>query len=317
MKNIFTKMMYEIQKKHDVMIVTVISHKDSSLRETGKQMLVDKYGGVHGTIGGGAAEEAVREKALELLKEKKSSVCDFVIKAEEGQDKGMVCGADIRVHFQYIPHDDIKWQEEASKLLNMIENHESGYLVLMTDGSHGVITDYIHYEDYESDATVVLKLPVGERAIIFGCGHCCKALVPILASVGFRVTVYDDRPEITVKENYPAAETIICDSYENIDAHIKFTADDYVLVMTSGHMYDYYCEKKILENDFAYLGVMGSKKKKASIDARLLKEGISQDKIDRAHLPVGIHIKSKTPQEIAVSIAAEMIFKRALNRERQ
>lgn len=156
-----------------------------------------------------------------------------------------------------------------------------------------------------------LPLPSGERAVIFGAGHCGLALAAVLHMVGFRVTVMDNRPELLTKERFPQAEELICGDLEHIADHITITPEDYAVVMTNAHTYDFVLQSQLLRSPMAYVGVIGSRSKKASVEERLRGVGVTDEMIQTVHTPIGLTIGAVTPEEIAVSIAAEMIQVRA------
>ena len=160
-----------------------------------------------------------------------------------------------------------------------------------------------------------LPLPVRERAVIFGGGHCAQALVPVLAGVGFRVTVMEDRPDYADPALFPAAERVLCGDYARIAETLALTAEDYVVVMTNGHRGDLAVQLQVLRDPPTYVGVIGSRSKKAYVETQLRAAGIPEEVIARVHSPIGTAIRAVTPEEIAISIAGEMIRERALARE--
>ena len=160
-----------------------------------------------------------------------------------------------------------------------------------------------------------LPLPIGERAVIFGAGHIARALVPLLRSVEFRPVVYDDRPALADPAAFPDAEQVVCGDFRNIAGALPLSPEDYVVVMTSGHLHDLEIQEQILRQELAYVGVIGSRAKIAAVNARLREAGISEEKLRTVHTPVGTPIKAVTPAEIAVSITGEMIYERACRRE--
>ncbi|MFR0768790.1 MAG: XdhC family protein [Dysosmobacter sp.] len=148
--------------------------------------------------------------------------------------------------------------------------------------------------------------------MIFGAGHIARALVPLLRSVEFRPVVYDDRPALADPAAFPDAERVVCGDFRNIAGTLPLSPEDYVVVMTSGHLHDLEIQEQILRQELAYVGVIGSRAKIAAVNARLREAGISEEKLCTVHTPVGTPIKAVTPAEIAVSIAGEMIYERAL-----
>ena len=161
---------------------------------------------------------------------------------------------------------------------------------------------------------ISLPLPIGQRALLFGAGHISQALCPLLTTIGFRPVVFDDRPELANTRLFPTAEQVICGDFTRISDYLTITDEDFVVIMTSGHVRDFQVEEQTLRGDFAYVGVIGSRRKTASVNQRLLEAGIPQSSIDLVHTPIGTPILAVTPEEIAVSIAGEMIQVRAQRR---
>ena len=112
-------------------------------------------------------------------------------------------------------------------------------------------------------------------------------------------------------ETFPEGIEIIKGRFNNIDSYIKITDDDYVVIMTSGHIADYEILEQVTRRDISYIGVIGSRSKIAATRKKLLEAGIDESRIDRIHTPIGIAIKAETPAEIAVSVASELILHRA------
>lgn len=157
----------------------------------------------------------------------------------------------------------------------------------------------------------VEPLGTGSRVTVFGCGHVCRALAPLLLQVGFSVNVVDDRPEWADPAAFPAGVRVRCCQFQQAMEDMAHVGQrDYVLAMTRGHDFDYEVLRFFVEKGAAYLGGMASRKKTREFKDRMLEEGVPQDAIDRMHVPVGLPIGSVTPQEIAVSVAAQMILVR-------
>ena len=331
MDRIFAKLLYEMEKKLDTVLVTIIGDKGSAPRGAGSQMLVGEGGRILGSIGGGAVEARAEKMALDLL-EKKISCCHlFQLHEKSADDLGMVCGGTVKVLFQFVPGDSVYWTNLAGNIVDRIAARKSGWLILKTDGSAPALVDgngtEIMGEEVPGSMTrngwipfqgqdyFCLPLPIGERAILFGAGHCGQALASLLHTVGFRVTVFDEREEYANEAYFPTAEHIVVGDYTKLEDHISVTEDDYVVVMTSGHSYDMEVQDQVLRGDFAYLGVIGSRRKTAAVNQKLRARGITDEMLERVHTPIGMSIKAVTPEEIAVSIAGEMIYVRALRRE--
>lgn len=143
------------------------------------------------------------------------------------------------------------------------------------------------------------------RLFICGGGHISCELVRMASLLDFQITVMDDREEFASAERFPQADEVICDSFENLARHL--TPDSCCVVVTRGHRNDLVCVREILKHPFGYLGMIGSRAKVQTTFETLAKEGISQEKIDAVHAPIGLDIGAQTPAEIAVSILAQII----------
>lgn len=310
MQTIFAKLLYEMEKQHDTVLATIIRESGSTPRGAGAQMLVNAQGPQAGTIGGGNVENLSIIHAQELIARKRGDVREYKLHRSDTEDIGMVCGGDVTVLFTFIPASDAAWHALASSLLERIAKYQPCYLSLPLTGQGGYLTD-----EPPKDGAFSLPVAIGERALLFGAGHCALALAPVLKSIGFRVTVFDDRADLVTKERFPAAESLICGDFGHIGQYLTTEPGDYIVIMTSGHTHDFEVQEQILRRPAAYVGVIGSRAKTASVNARLRAAGVDEAAIASLHTPVGVAIKAVTPAEIAVSIAGEMIYERALRRE--
>ncbi|MBQ9148914.1 MAG: XdhC family protein [Oscillospiraceae bacterium] len=331
MNSIFAKMLYELEKNHDLMLVTIISERGSSPRGTGSQMLVNMDGRLLGTIGGGAVEYQAEQLALTLLAQKRSERHDYRLRKNEKEDIGMACGGDVAVWLQYVDAAQPQWGELAQAVLAQISARKPGWLVQKLDGSMPALLgengEVLAGQSCANSAAYTIPgcmlteegfsmpLPIGERAFIFGGGHIARCLAPLLKTVGFRVTVMDNREEFANPADFSGAERVICGDYLKLSDYVNLTGEDFVVVMTNGHSHDYDIQEQILRQETAYVGVIGSRRKTAVVNQRLRQAGVPEEGIAHVHTPVGMSIKAVTPEEIAVSIAGEMILVRATRRE--
>lgn len=306
MKTIFGKLLYEQEKGNDTVLVTIVSDRGSAPRGAGSMMLVGAGGRILGTIGGGAVEKRSEELALTLLGEKRSLMHEFRLNTNDVENIGMVCGGDVSVLFRFIAADDAAWNELIREAVGLMERREAGYLTLgenvasLSDCAEGLIR---------------LLLPLGERAVIFGGGHIAAALAPLLGKVGFRTVIFDDRAEYSNPARFPSAERCIRGDFSDISVSLELEPEDYIVVMTNGHSHDMEVQAQVLRAPAAYVGVIGSRSKTAAVNAKLRELGISDEALSIVHTPIGTSIKAVTPEEIAVSIAGEMIYVRAALRE--
>jgi len=312
MRRIFDTLLRQLESGAGAVLCTVIARTGSAPRGAGAQMLVGSAGRMEGTIGGGYAERQAELHALQLLGQRRHDTRVYALHPEGGI--GAVCGGEVTVHFAYIAPGDGAWTALAGELLDAIRARQNAWLALHLAGGAPRL---FSAEECAQGQDNCFALPVlaGERAVIFGAGHCARALCPALAAVGFRVTVYDNRMEYAQAACFPQAESVICAEFDEIGKHLLLAPEDYAVVMTSGHEHDFAVLEQILRLPLAYAGAIGSRKKTAVVNSRLLASGIAQEAIDRLHAPIGLAIMAATPEEIAVSVAAEMILARAKRRE--
>lgn len=179
-------------------------------------------------------------------------------------------------------------------------------------GCGGDATIQIEYVDPENPGTFTEDFRTTTKAYIFGGGHVAKALDPVLRHVDFETVIIDDREEYANAERFPeAAQIIVCDSFDSCFDEIKPDGDSFLIIVTRGHRGDLQVLRQALKQPHAYIGMIGSRRKNAMLFEQLLSEGATQEELDAVYAPIGLDISSETPEEIAVSIAAEMIRVRA------
>lgn len=287
-------------------------------------MVVNSTGRVEGTIGGGAIEGKSIAFAKELIQSKESKLNDYALNFESTSSNsatGMICGGNISVYFSYIDHSDTNWISVLQDCKKCFDEHINSYLKINISNNTPSLTyddslkNTVQYTGSLINDTFVMPLPLNERAVVFGGGHVARSLVPVLSSIGFDCVVFENREDFAKPELFPTASKIILGDYNQLDQYIDLNKDDYYIVMTNGHAHDYIIEKQLLQRQYSYIGVMGSRKKIATINAMLIEDGITAQTISSVHTPIGLPIKAVTPEEIAISVAAECIQVRANLRE--
>ncbi len=148
------------------------------------------------------------------------------------------------------------------------------------------------------------------HVVILGAGHVGKMLSKLARFAGFRVTVIDDRAEFANRENIPDANELLVGEFERAFSQVPVSRETSIVVATRGHNHDLDAVKSALRTNAGYIGLLGSKRKKALLHKALRDAGFSANDIDRVVIPVGISIGSVTPEEIAVSIMAQIIQRR-------
>lgn len=143
---------------------------------------------------------------------------------------------------------------------------------------------------------------------IFGSGHISLSLAKIGRLLGFKIVVIDDRPEFANPDRFPEAEVILIDDFTKAFPKLRIIdKSSYIVIVTRNHRYDKMVLEWAMDTKAKYIGMIGSKTKVKTIFSHLLAEGISKELLDKVHAPIGLAINAQTPEEIAVSILAEII----------
>lgn len=144
--------------------------------------------------------------------------------------------------------------------------------------------------------------------VVFGAGHVGQAVALIAALTGYHVTVIDDREEFASRARMPDARIdLLVSDYAGAVDKLTITTNTAVVIVTRGHQYDELCLKGVAGSKAGYIGMIGSRRRVLSVFKKLVSEGLSNEVLQRVHAPIGLRIGAKSPQEIAVSILAEII----------
>ena len=339
MKDLFQTLHQAMLNNQAIVFVSVVADSGSTPRGSGARMLVGQNGRLAGTIGGGAVEYRSEQLAQEVLEHKQSLIKPFRLAPNQIEDLGMICGGNVTVYFQYIAGGNPQIMALCEEVDRLLAKNQNVWLIteLAEDDNNwrmGIYSDqnglsqidlppeaftpYLQRKpvrfEYQGRKLYIEPLSFAGRCYIFGGGHISLEIVPLLSHLGFDCVVLEDRPEFANQQRFPQAKEVICGSLDDINALVKINADDYVLVLTRGHAFDYVVQKQVLSlpNPPFYLGVIGSRGKVAQVKKRLRDEGgISEALLERIYSPVGLPIKADTPAEIAISIAAELVLVRA------
>jgi xanthine dehydrogenase accessory factor len=145
---------------------------------------------------------------------------------------------------------------------------------------------------------------------LFGAGHISQQLAPLAKRVHFKVVVIDDREIFVNRERFPEADEVIVSEFERSFDQITIDDSSYIVIVTRGHLYDGLILERAVKTDAHYIGMIGSQKKIQTLYRNLVEKGIPKEVLKRVHAPIGLDIHSETPEEIAVSIVAELIKER-------
>jgi xanthine dehydrogenase accessory factor len=326
-------------------LATIISHEGSTPRTSGTRMLITGEQEIVGTIGGGLLELETMQVAAQMNAQAPARYLDFDLANQDAANIGMICGGGVRVLLDYIrPDEDNRrlfttWREELAQgrrtmLLSQVsgtrtkirkidhallksDNSLQGPLDLPADVSaalSSLITKATHVQVLDLEAGMVVADPghFAPTLFIFGAGHVAQPTAHLAAMVGFDVVVLDDRSEFAAAARFPDAAAVhTISSFDTAFDDLSVNADAYIIIVTRGHLHDRTVLAQALKTPAAYIGMIGSRTKRDAIYMRLLKDGHTASDIARVHSPIGLSIGADTPEEIAVSIVAELIAVRA------
>ncbi len=308
--NFWQQVLSKIKEDQQVYLLTVIENIGSSPGRKGFKMLIANDGFICGSIGGGVMEFSLVEEARALLE--KGDMHIFlkrqIHRGHKEYGSGMICSGEQTVVFHPLNVKDV---EMVKKLIDCEENNRKGILEIGSEFIRFLADEQINGFDCEITSEMEWKFrePVGvvNTLYIIGGGHVSVAVSDLFVNLGFQVEVFDDRENLnTLEENNSAHKKQVI-HFHKIQDYVRVGNQSYVTIMTNRYIDDKLVLGKLIQSDFAYIGVLGSKAKLKAMWEVLQREGVSKEELDKVHGPIGISIKSQTPQEIAVSIAAEVI----------
>lgn len=336
----------EFEEGQNFVLATILSVEGSSPRHVGTRFLVRQDGSIVGTIGGGLFEARVQKMALSALQERRSRRALFSFAGKDADATEMICGGTAEVLIEFVDSRYKQQEQIFRKILASYKGRETGYLLtqvsipphgdsneplqhLILDREGGTlggfpgdtaVIKHVLSLGFVKPAVQFLSVPGGEHPIllealrpagvvyVFGGGHVGVCVVHLAAYVNFRVVVLDDRSGFLTHERVPDADQVITlDSFQKAFERILVDEDSYIVIVTRGHSHDRTVLAQALRTPAGYIGMIGSRRKNALIFEALLSQGFTPEDLARVHAPIGLAIGGETPEEIGVSIVAEMI----------
>ncbi len=304
----FWKSLYTaLKNQQNLVLLVVVESLNSSPGRQGFKMFVAPDGTMLGTIGGGVMEFAFVEKAKKALLEKtapKISLTRQIHGGSQPESSGMICSGEQSIA-------TITLDKQHLAVIEDLIAHPNGVLNFNESGISYEKTERLKqkFSFVKTEVTWLYKEQIHQKPKLYivGAGHVGAATSKICQQVGFDVVLLDNRPHLnTFNACTEITDKRIVD-YNSISDFIEEGSHVYVAVMTHGYKDDKIILAPLLNKQFKFLGVLGSRAKIKIMFRSLLKEGFSQEALDRVHAPLGLFIKSETPQEIAISIAAQLI----------
>lgn len=291
----------------------MLESNGSSPGRQGFFMAVSADGAMQGSIGGGIMEHKFVEVAKERLKAQsleKVNVRKQVHDKSAGTNQsGMICSGEQTILLYPVKKED---ETTVQHIIASLEQYENGMLELSPTGisfSASIpVTNFSFVQQSENDWLYQEKIGYKNRLYIIGAGHCALAFAELLSKMDFYIHLFDNRENLnTFQQNSFVHEKSLIADYRELEHIVPSGNNHYVVIMTFGYRTDTIAIKALLNKQFKYIGVLGSKKKMEKLFSDFKEAGIDENKLNNIHTPIGIHIKSETPEEIAVSIAAEII----------
>ena len=346
MHEVFKEAEHLLQAGEPIVVATVIDTKGSTPQKPGAKLLVRKDGSGVGTLGGGCVEGDIWFAASELMRRGGGAQYrDYHLNEDLAAEDGLVCGGTMYFLIDpiYQPEGYLSYAQEIDDaysggpsvaLASLVKAATGGHsttgakLLIRENGStEGSLGD----AELDSDAAArARKLMLHGRSdyvtapdgaeyfleayttppqlVLCGGGHVSKAIAPLAATLGFRIFVTDDREEFANQDRFPEADKVVAKKPEDAMAELPINANTFIVVVTRGHRYDNVALEAAAATPASYVGLMGSKRKTILIYEDLIRAGMSLDRMREIRSPIGLDIHARTPEEIAVSIMAEILM---------
>ncbi len=347
MKNIYIQLLDLHATYPDMVLSTVSRSTGSTPQKPGSSALFGKSGLITGTVGGGILEAKVQEISQNAINSKDSCQPTFFLNSDLPGGEDSICGGQISVLIDSSPLDHLLVFERIKRsvkekipgvLITMITPYKEKKVYInrywMTEQDKALISDQLDQKIEQEVKDIIRKCnpsdfrvfetsnPGRETSsflllepvfpppslIIAGAGHIGKALAHLGSLLDFEVTVIDDRPEYANSNNIQDAEYIIVENIGKALHKINKTPDTYIVIVSRGHKDDAAALKECIGSEAAFIGMIGSKNKVSTMHRDFIEKGwTTEQQWEFIHAPVGMEINSLTVEEIAVSIAAQLI----------
>ncbi|MEF8822827.1 MAG: XdhC/CoxI family protein [Desulfohalobiaceae bacterium] len=341
MESVYHHMLQELDRGGQVVLARVARQHGSAPRSVGAWCLVSSDGGLHGSVGGGLLEAQVADRARLMLDTGSTELISFSLRDGDAAQSGMVCGGDVDVllericaesggreaiaraaEFQEQGRTGVQFSlvpdpqsEETGSGQGLLDDSGkcSGHLPVPEElrSSFSSLTEPGLVRTQSGDLYFIDPVRPQSSLVIFGGGHISLPLARMASEVHFRITVVDDREAFANRERFPAAQRVIRTPFAEALDRLQIHENTYLAIVTRGHLFDREVLRRALETPAAYVGMIGSRRKIRTLFESLEEEGFSRERLDAVHTPIGLDIGAKTPEEIALSIVAELVQVRA------
>ena len=304
MKHLVFQALADAARSSERVALGIISGvKGSSPQKVGAKALFYDDGRIHGTLGGGCLEAEIQQRAIQSLRTQEPATFDLLLDHDFGWDDGLICGG--KVLGVILPTAIVPGPEFWTKLARRLDTVTWG---IKKDFSIAIAEQAAREADWLYRETITPPCNMW----IAGAGHIAQAVAPLAAQLDFAVTVFDDRPALANHHYFPENIALQVDVWEKLARLPLPATPSFALIVTRGHRHDALVLKDWIHKPFLFLGMIGSSRKARTIFEHFREEKIAtEEELRRVACPVGIQIQSQSVEEIAVSIVAQFIEKRA------
>ena len=307
----------QLERGERVFVACVAEHTRGSPGTAGAKLLVAESGALVGTVGGGVMEHRLVEQARELLRSGRAQPEKHTLvhsDTAEGERSGMVCEGSQSNVFCVLAGDRDCAAVDA--IASAVREDRPAWMAIDAAGLR-LLDREPDFSCRRSRLPEKGKLRYEEdllnrrRLAVIGGGHCAVALAEVMARLGYRTRIFDTRTEVVTHDRAAAVGTVshVAD-YATAGPLIGYPELTAVVVMTADYQTDVRALLGVADLPVPFVGLMGGRRKIGRIFGRLREEGMAQETLDRVHAPVGLDIGSDTPEEIAVSVAAQILRER-------
>jgi len=291
-------------------LATVARTSGSTPVPVGTKLLIGPAGRLEGTVGGGCVEADVIAAAADV-RDLGPRIFTHHLNADLAGDLGLSCGGTVEIVLEPLVS-----AEGYVRALERAAGAESGVVTTSLDWSAGPRKDFAPgpvaaiapLAELSSDRrTLIERVSLPPRVLVFGAGHVGSAIALAADAAGFRVVVVDDRPEFADPGRFPRRVTVWAASVDEALSRFSIGAVDAIVIATRGHRHDAVILERVAASAASYVGLLGSRRKQAVVTKALATAGVPAEALARVRVPVGLAIGAVTPEEIAVSIVAELI----------
>ena len=333
--NIYAKAEEYLKEGIGGVIATIVRKVGATPQQAGAKIFVGGDGKIFGTIGGGCVEAEVWQQSRKIINTERVKLLHFSMSGSAVEDEGMICGGSVDLFLEPLLQkhahiykgigNSVDKGDPAVIVTTFNGNSFTKTLLLRRDAILGdplpasLAEDIGNYlcitEPVFEDGLIVEPILSPSRLFIFGAGHISRYISATAKMAEFDVTVVDDRESFANREQFPEADEIIVENFQSVLKHLSPQPADYAVIVTRGHSHDALVLGEVLKNPCRYIGMIGSKRKTRIVFDHLRTAGVLEEALQKVHAPIGIDIDAETPQEIAISIVAEMIKVRRARKE--